>query len=86
MNKFYYAIIKIRDGEREYYSRTTFEALSIEQASDFANDYAKDFWDGGQKGDDNESGYWHCNGETYVNVDSIQEITKNDYNVLMRYI
>ncbi len=86
MTKFYYSIMKIRDGEREYYSRSAFRASSFESAEVIADKYAEAFWSNGYKENKHEEGYYHLGGEVHVKVDSMQEISETDYNVLSKYL
>lgn len=84
--KFYFSRLRIRDGEREYYSPFTIEAKDLDDAAQKADDYSKNFWTDGYKEDDDDSGYYHCAGETYTRVDSIQEVTEEEFKVLRRML
>lgn len=85
-SKFYFSRLRIRDGEREYYSPFTIEAKDLDDAIKKADDYSKDFWSNGFKEDEDDSGYFHCDGETYTRVDSIQEINEDEFKVLRRLL
>jgi len=83
---YYYLRLRIQDGERQYYSRATFSAESFSDAEKYADEYAKNFWDGGFKEDENENGYYHCFGETHVKVDSIESISEEEHLILRKFV
>jgi len=84
--KYFILRLQIRDGEREYYSRSTLTAESFEDADNQADERAKTFWGDGFKEDEKDRGYYQLFGETYVEVDGLDEVSKEDFDVLKKYI
>jgi len=82
--KFMFLCIEVRDGEREYHSNSVHTLPSRRKISKFADNYAKEFYS--SKPQKSDGGYYHFGGEVHVSAHNYREITKEEYDVLNRFI
>jgi hypothetical protein len=82
-NKYFFRQFKIRDGEREYYSKSTFFCKSKEEAQEIAQNALLNFY--GEEGTEEDGGVYHCGGEVYVRLDTLEEVSKLEYDILNKY-
>lgn len=88
--KYIFLEMKIRNGEYEYSSQSVHELPARKSTEKFGRDYAKDFY-GGKPFQYNDKidpdGEWYFNGgEVAVRCKEVQEITKEEYEVLKKYL
>lgn len=81
--KYFLREVKIRDGEREYYSRTCFTAESKEKAQEQADHDVLNFYQENQPQED--GGAYHCFGEVHVSLYRLEEISKHAFDILQKY-
>ncbi len=79
-------ILEERNGEYEYYHRSVHELPDARETSmrKFAEDYLKGFYGG--KSEKEDEGYYFHGGEVYVRISSYGIISREEYNVLSRYL
>jgi hypothetical protein len=81
--KYWYLDLKIIHGEVEIHSKTAHKTTAFEGDFD-ANDYAQDYYDGGES--DGFGGFNFSCGEINVSVYKCEEITIREYDVLSRFL
>lgn len=88
--KYFFITLEIRDGGREYLCKLIrfSHSMSANKAAEYE---ARTFWDtrNGKPAKRYEPGsewYEHCGGETMVRVYKVEEISKEDYDVLTKYL
>lgn len=82
--KFVFLCIKVRDGEREYYCNSVHTISSRRKLDKFADDYAKEFYMSKPEAED--GGYYHFGGEVHVSANNYREITKDEFDILIRFL
>ena len=82
--KYFFRQFKIRDGEREYYSATTFSCDSKEQAEAITQETLLNFY--GTKEEEEDGGAYHCGGEVHVSLYSLREVSKLEYDILSKHV
>ena len=76
--------IDVRDGEREYSCNSVHEINSRKNTEKFAKDYVKDFY--GKASEIDCDTYYFFNCEIACHVSRVEEITKEQYDVLKQFI
>jgi hypothetical protein len=82
--KYFFRQFKIRDGEREYYSATTFSCDSKEQAEAITQETLLNFY--GTEEEEEDGGAYHCGGEVHVSLYSLREVSKLEYDILSKHV
>lgn len=78
--KFFFRQFKIRDGEREYYSANTFYCNTQEEAEALTQDTLLNFY--GEENEEEDGGVYHCGGEVHVQLYTLKEVSKLEYDIL----
>ena len=81
--QYFFREVKIREGEREYYSSNCFQAESMEKAQEQANHDVLNFY--GENQPEEDGGAYHCDGEVHVSLYRLQEIFKLEFDILNKY-
>jgi len=82
--RYWYLDIKIINGEYEFHSRSTQKTKAKEEFD--AESYVANFY-GFEEGKNEDSGYYEFNcGNIACKVNGLQEITKEEYRVLNKYL
>ena len=82
--KYFFREVKIRDGEREYFSSNFFTAESSEKAKEQADYDVLNFYQENQPQED--GGAYHCHGEVHVSLYKLEEVSKLEYDILRKYL
>jgi len=84
--KYYFRVIGVRTGEYEFELKRV-EALpnSTNPQEHFTN-IAKTFYDNGEQLFENKEEFYFFGGEICAWLDSFEEITKEEYEVLNKYL
>lgn len=85
-NKYILLRLEERNGEYEYIHRSVHRLSDGRKATAdrFAKNYAKDFY--GVKSDPQDGGYYFNGGEVFVEVNSWDFISEEDFNLLNKYL
>lgn len=86
MKKTKYCFIRIseRNGEQEYTFPLVRELESRKSIEKYTDEIARNWYGGEPKKED--GGYYHIGGCVHVSVDSYREISKQDFDVLSKYL
>lgn len=82
--KFLYLVLKITNGEYEYYSKSVHQVNPKIDKEKFSEKYAKTFYSG--KAENNDGTYYFNGGEVAVEVYKIEEVTFQEYLVLNKFL
>ena len=79
-----YRELKTREGEREYYHKGVHELPEGTDPNEFVEEYLKNFW--GLEGEEEDGGYYFFGGEIHTSVYNVTVISKEEYDVLNKFI
>lgn len=82
--KFVFIQVKIQCGEYEFNSKSVHEISSRKSVDKFGKDWVKDFF-GKKAWVDGDTHYFN-GGEVAARVSNVQEITKEEYQVLSKFM
>jgi hypothetical protein len=82
--RFLYLSLEVRDGERKYSCNSVHTIPPKKRIEAFAENYAKDFYGG--KSEPYDGGYYYCGGEVHVSVHHYRLITKEEFDILNRFL
>lgn len=82
--KYLYLELESRNGEYEYHHKSVHQLPVKTNEDEFGEDYARDFYGGGS--DEQDGGFYFNGGEIHVSVNKVQLITKEQYDVLTKFI
>ena len=82
--KYVFITLRVRNGDYDFESKSVHEIKSEIDGSDFAEKYASDFY--GDKSYEDNGRYYFNGGEVAVDVRRAQEITKEEYNVMSKFL
>ena len=80
--KFYLLKLQIRNGDAEFTSMSLHTISSL--VTDYAENYASTFY--GKNDEEANGWYLFFNGQRAVTVESIKEVTADEYAVLQKYL
>ncbi len=83
--KYIFVSLEIRNGVYEYISHTVHEIPKDKNTLEFGDNYAKTFYVDENKPFQDEEGYYFYGGEVAVKLSLAEEITKREYEVLMKF-
>jgi hypothetical protein len=84
--KYIFSKFKILNGGFEYSELSIHAIPKISSTEKFVRDYASNFYDDGEMYDGNRDKYEFNGGEVIVEVKDFKEISKEDYDVLVKYL
>ena len=85
--KYAYIVLEIKDGEREYLSKSVVHTKQETNLDELAEQTARTFWEGTPSVKQEDSSWWeHWGSETLVRVLIVDEITKEEYDVLSKFL
>ncbi len=84
MEKKLYLRLSIRNGEYDYSSKTVHVVPDNMTCEQYAEWYAKTFYDG--SADEEDGGYYFNGGEVHVRVKDYAEITDSEFKILNTYL
>jgi hypothetical protein len=82
--KYLFITLRVRSGNYDFESKSIHKIKSRNDASDFAEKYASDFY--GENAHKENGRYFFNNGEVAVDVRRAQEITEGEYNVMNKFL
>ncbi|HKR05954.1 MAG TPA: hypothetical protein VJY62_15060 [Bacteroidia bacterium] len=83
-NKYVFITLRVRSGDYDFESKGVHKISSKIDAIDFAEKYASDFY--GDKSHEDNGRYYFNGGEVAVDVRRAQEITKEEYDAMSRFL
>ena len=84
MKKYIYRAFHTRDGEREYYHKGVHVIDQDQDTKEFVYELCMNFWS--DRGDEEKECSWWFMGEIITSVYDYKEITKEEYNILNRFL
>lgn len=84
MKKYILRVLVTTDGERTYYHKGVHVLDAEQDEKEFVEDYAKEFWGDNCNTDENGDNWFF--GEIITNVYEVTVITKEEYDVLNKFL
>lgn len=85
--KYVFLSIETRDGEREYTQDRVHRIDKEDSIDKFADEFVKTYFDDeDEESGEEDGGYYQLGGQVHCSVKKVMEISKEDYEVLKRYI
>lgn len=85
-SKHKYILIELeeRNGEQEYRQHVRKKIEKDVKPEDIADYVARTWYEEGENAEASDGGYYHLGGRIFVKVESITEITEQEFNVLQK--
>lgn len=84
--KYVYRTFRERNGEYEYTHKGVHELDDNVNINKFLDDYISQWYYLCPKGRKEDGGYYFNGGEVWIGVSNYKEITKEEYDILKKYI